>query len=93
MKVYLFIYEPYPWAQSVVNCNASVMVVDCAAVKTGCMLEQYIPAKGCNKIRVHFYFLVEVLLLLLLRAAAAVHNISTEAEVLLFLFWLSLIHI
>ena len=67
--------------------DASVMVVDCAAVKTGCMLEQYIPAKGCNKIRVHFYFLVEVLLLLLLRAAAAVHNISTEAEVLLFLFW------
>ena len=46
-----------------------------------------VPAKGCNKIRVHFYFLVEVLLLLLLRAAAAVHNISTEAEVLLFLFW------
>ena len=87
MKVYLFIYEPYPWAQSVVNCNASVMVVDCAAVKTGCMLEQYIPAKGCNKIRVHFYFLVEVLLLLLLRAAAAAHKISTEADVLLFLFW------
>ena len=47
----------------------------------------YIPAKGCNKVRVHFYFLVEVLLLLLLRAAAAAHNISTEAEVLLFLFW------
>ena len=38
--------------------------------------------QGCNKIRVHFYFLVEVpLLLLLLRAAAAAaHNISTEAE-------------
>ena len=34
--------------------------------------------KGCNKIRVHFNFLVEVVLLLLLRAAA--HNISTEAE-------------
>ena len=46
------------------------------------MLEKYIPAKGCNKIRAHFYFLVEVLLLLLLRAAAAAaaHNISTEAE-------------
>ena len=72
-----------------VDCDASVMVVDCAAVKTGCMLEKYIPAKGCNKVRVHFYFLVEVLLLLLLRAAAAAHNISTEAEVLLFLFlWL-----
>ena len=45
------------------------------------MLEKYIPAKDCNKIRVHFYFLVEVLLLLPLRAAAAAaHNISTEAE-------------
>ena len=55
------------------------MVVDCAAVKTGCMLEKYIPAKGCNKVRVHFSFSVEVLLLLL-RAAAAAHNISTEAE-------------
>ena len=35
--------------------------------------------KGCNKTRVHFYFLVEVLLLLL-RAATAAHHISTEAE-------------
>ena len=61
------------------DCDASVMVVDCAAVETGCMLEKYIPAKGCNKIRAHFYFLLEVLLLLL-RAAAAAHNISTEAE-------------
>ena len=61
------------------DCDASGMVVDCDAVETGCMLEKYIPAKGCNKIRAHFYFLVEVLLLLLLRAAAA-HNISTEAE-------------
>ena len=70
------------------DCDALVMVVDCAALETGCMLERYIPAKGCNKIRVHFYFLVEVLLLLLLlRAAAAGHKISTEAEVLLFLFW------
>ena len=43
--------------------------------------------KVCNKVRVHFYFLVEVLLLLLLRAAAAAHKISTEADVLLFLFW------
>ena len=58
---------------------ASVMVVDCAAVVTGCMLEKYIPAKGCNKKRARFFFLVEVLLLLLLRAAAA-HNISTQAE-------------
>ena len=63
------------------------MVVDGASVKTGCMLEKYIPAKGCNKVRAHFYLLVEVLLLLLLRAAAAAHNISTEAEILLFLFW------
>ena len=63
------------------DCDSSVMVVDCAAVGTGCMMEKYIPAKGCNQVRVHFYFLVEVLLLLLLRAAAAAHNISTEAEV------------
>ena len=69
------------------DCDASVMVVDLAAVKTGWMLEKFIPAKGCNKVRVHLYFLVEVLLLLLLRTAAAAHNISTEAEVLLFLFW------
>ena len=27
-------------------CDASVMVVDCAAVATGCMLEKYKPAKG-----------------------------------------------
>ena len=60
------------------DCDASVMVVDGASVKTGCMLEKYIPAKGCNKVRVHFYILVEELLLLLLRAAAAAHNISTE---------------
>ena len=57
-----------------------VVVVDCAAVETGCMLEKYIKVAS-NKIRVHFYFLVEVLLLLLLlRAAAAAHNISTQAE-------------
>ena len=37
------------------------MVVDCAAVETGCMLEKYIPGKGCNRIGVHFYVLVEVL--------------------------------
>ena len=62
------------------DCDASVVVVDCAAVETGCMREKYTPGKGCNKIRVHFHFLVEVLLLLLLRAAAAAHNIRTEAE-------------
>ena len=63
------------------ECDASVIGVDCAAVETGCIPGEYIPAKGCNKIRAHFYFWVEVLLLLLLRAAAAVaHNISTEAE-------------
>ena len=44
------------------HCDASVMVVDCAAVETGCMLENYI--KVATKY-VHFYFLVEVLLLLL----------------------------
>ena len=56
------------------------MVDDYAAVETGCMLEKYIPAEGCNKIRAHFYCLVEVLLLLLPRAAAAAHNISIQAE-------------
>ena len=63
------------------DCDASVMVDDFAAVQTGCMLQKYIPAKGCNKIRRHFFFLVEMLLLLLLlRATASAHNISTEAE-------------
>ena len=60
------------------------MDVDGAAVETGCVLEKYIPGKSCYKIRVHFYFLVEVLLLLLLplllRAAARAHNIGSEAE-------------
>ena len=65
---------------SPLDCDVSVMVVDCAAVDTGCMLKNYIPAKGCTKIRAHFYFLVEVLLPLLLRAAAAAHNISTQAD-------------
>ena len=63
------------------DCDASVMVDDFAAVQTGCMLQKYIPAKGCNKIRRHFFFLVEMLLLLLLlRATASAHNISTGAE-------------
>ena len=53
------------------------MVVDFAAVETGCMLAKYI--KVATKY-VHLYFLVELLLLLPLRAAAAAHNISTEAE-------------
>ena len=30
------------------------------------MLEKCIPAKGCNEIRAHLYFMVKVLLLLLL---------------------------
>ena len=38
------------------DCDASVMVVDCAAVKTGRMLKKYIPAKGCNKVRSSFLF-------------------------------------
>ena len=37
-------------------CDASVMVVDCAAVETGCMLEKYVPAKGCNKYVLIFIF-------------------------------------
>ena len=52
-----FFFCPSDW-------DASVIVVDCAAVEAGFMLGKYIPAKGCNKIRAHFYFLVEVLLLL-----------------------------
>ena len=59
------------------DCDASVMVVDCAAVETGCMLEKYVTSpllllsfastavaavgKGYE-----FSFLVEVLLLLLI---------------------------
>ena len=65
------------------DCDASVTVVDFAAVETGCMLEKCIPAKGCNEIRAHLYFMVKVLLLLLLlllRATAAAHNTSTEEE-------------
>ena len=58
-----FYFCPSDW-------DASVIVVNCAAVEAGFMLEKYIPAKGCNKIHAQFYFLVEVLLLLLLRAAA-----------------------
>ena len=46
------------------DCDASVMVVDCAAVETGCMLEKYI--KVATKNVFIFYFLAEVLLLLLL---------------------------
>ena len=51
------------------------MVVDCAAVETGCMLEKYIKVQ--TKYVFFFYFFAWVLLLL--RVAAA-HNISTEAE-------------
>ena len=43
-------------AASISALQTSVMIVDCAAVETGCMLEKYIPGKGCNKIRVHFLF-------------------------------------
>ena len=60
------------------DCDATVVVVDFGAVETGCMPEKYILATGCNKIPVHFHFLVEVLLLL--RSASAAHHISTEAE-------------
>ena len=51
------------------DCDASVTVVDCAAVETGCMIEKYIPGKGCNRIGVHFFVLVEVLLLCAAAAA------------------------
>ena len=57
------------------------MVVDCAAVKTGCMLEKYIPVKGCNKVRVYFYFLVEVLLLLLLLTTSVLKQREVPATV------------
>ena len=53
------------------DCDASVMVVDCAAVW------KY-EERGCNETRVHLDFLVQVLLQLL-PAAVAAHNISTEA--------------
>ena len=71
------------------ECNALVMVVDCAAVETGCMLEKYIPAKGCNKIRAYFYFwprrccrcCYSVLLLL------PTTSVLKRKKVLLCLFW------
>ena len=60
-----------------VDCDASVMVVDCAAVETGCMLEKYVtsPLLLLSSILLlllllrrdmHFCFLVEVLLLLII---------------------------
>ena len=61
------------------DCDASVMVVGCAAVETGCMLEKYVtsPLLLLSFVSillllllltrdVHFYFLVEVLLLLII---------------------------
>ena len=71
------------------DCDALVMVVDCAAVETGCMLEKYIPAKGFNKIRAHFYFwprrccccCCSVLLL------PPTTSVLKRKEVLLCLFW------
>ena len=38
------------------DCDASVMVVDCAAVKMGCMLEKYIPAEGLQQSTCSFLF-------------------------------------
>ena len=73
------------------DCDASVMVVDCAAVETGCMLEKYIPAKGCNKMRAHFFFgrgtaaaaaACCCCVLLLLPT-----SVLKRREALLFLFW------
>ena len=59
------------------DCDASVMVVDCAAVETGCMLEKYVTSPLLLlslrlllllllRRDMHFDFLVEVLLLMLL---------------------------
>ena len=59
------------------DCDASVMVVDCAAVETGCMLEKYVTspllllsfastAVAAVEKGYEFSFLVEVLLLLLI---------------------------
>ena len=62
------------------DCDASVMLVDCAAVETGCTLEKDTPAEGCNKIRAHFVFLVEVLLL-------PTTSVLKRREVFLLLFW------
>ena len=62
-----------------VDCDISGMVVGCAAVETGCMLEKYVTSPllllSFTSILlllllltrdVHFYFLVEVLLLLII---------------------------
>ena len=59
------------------DCDASVMVVDCAAVETGCMLEKYVTspllllsfastAVAAVEKGYEFSFLVEVLLLLII---------------------------
>ena len=61
------------------HCDASVMVVDCAAVETRCMLEKYVTSPLLLlsfasillllllwRRDLHFYFLVEVLLLLII---------------------------
>ena len=63
------------------DCDASVMVVDCAAVETGCMLEKYLTSPLLllsfasslllllllrRDTGMHFCFLVEVLLLLII---------------------------
>ena len=61
------------------DCDASVMVVDCAAVETGCMLEKYVTSPLLllsfasillllllMRRDMHFCFLVEVLLLLII---------------------------
>ena len=61
------------------DCDASVMVVDCAAVEAGCMLEKYVTSPLLLhsyasilllllllRRDTHFYFLFEVLLLLII---------------------------
>ena len=56
-----------------------VMVVDCAAVETGCMLEKYIKVPT-KYVFIFIFWSRCCCVLLLLRAAAAVHNISAETE-------------
>ena len=41
-----------------IDCDASVMVVDCAAVKTGCMLEKHINVAHLLRVLQHIYIYV-----------------------------------
>ena len=49
------------------HCNASVMLVGCAAVETGCMLEKYMKYFAPSPLLLHSFASILLLLLLLRR--------------------------